>query len=217
MQSTCGDISGAVDVGFHLVVPFGGGQSVVRRVEALLRRRLREDADQPVTQALGRDVKRLAALQVPETSYYDDWPLTENGVGAVRQFLADVDALVADPPRPAARRIGVVTGTRMAEVIGPLLDRVATAVGSELVLIPVENGLFGPTVTTAGLLPGEDMRAAIAEAGPGSGGLDAVLIPAESLNDDELFIDSLSLESLRAGVATRVIPAHRLSDALAEL
>jgi putative radical SAM enzyme (TIGR03279 family) len=161
----------------------------------------------------GDELFLMAGSDLPAGDYYDDWPLTENGVGAVRQFLDDAGAVLEDPPALDGRRIGLVTGARMGEVMRPLLPSLRAATGAELVLVPVENSLFGPTVTTAGLLAGKDMRDAITTAGP----FDAVLIPAESLNDDMLFIDSLPYDDFVAALDSPVIPAHFLSAGLASL
>ncbi|MDX1675083.1 MAG: DUF512 domain-containing protein [Longimicrobiales bacterium] len=154
-----------------------------------------------------------AGEPVPDATYYDDWPLTENGVGAVRQFLDDAATLAADPPPLTRRSLGIVTGTRMAAVMSGAVAELASATGARIRLIPVENRLFGPTVTTAGLLPGEDVRDAIAA----EDGLDTVLIPAEALNDDALFIDSVPYTEVAGAVAPRLVPAHTLSGALSRL
>ena len=158
-----------------------------------------------------------AGMDVPPTSYYDDWPLTENGVGAVRQLIEDARAVEAMPSLDG-RSIAVVTGLRMGEVMAPLIPGLEAATGASIRLIPVENRLFGATVTTAGLLPGADMRDAVA-AQARDAGFDAILIPAESLNDDDLFIDSMPLADLRSELGARIVPAHTLSgglDAVAE-
>ncbi|MGK7313076.1 MAG: DUF512 domain-containing protein, partial [Candidatus Longimicrobiales bacterium M2_2A_002] len=154
-----------------------------RAIEQVDVARARAQAERGVGWVYAADEMFLAAGEpVPGSGYYDDWPLTENGVGAVRRFLDDVAGIVADPPALAGT-VGLVTGTRMAEVMAPILDALSGSTGADFRLIPVENRLFGPTVTTAGLLPGEDIRDAIAA----TDGLDAVLIPAEALNDDDLF------------------------------
>jgi putative radical SAM enzyme (TIGR03279 family) len=158
----------------------------------------------------------LAGHPIPSGRYYDDWPLTENGVGAVRALLDDIEALVSDPPFLDGLRIGLVTGTRMGEVLAPLLPRMAAATGAQLSLLPVENRLFGPSVTTAGLLPGADVLDAV-RAAEAAGALDVVLLPAEALNDDGLFIDSLPFETLTTAIAAQVIPAHILTGALSSL
>jgi putative radical SAM enzyme (TIGR03279 family) len=161
----------------------------------------------------GDELFLLAGLPVPEPAYYDDWPLTENGVGAVRSFLEDAASLAADPPRLAGQRIGIVTGSRMAEVMGPSLERISAAAGCRLTPIAVENRLFGPTVNTAGLLAGADILHAIRAAAPVDS-FDRLLIPAEALNDDSLFIDSMSYDTLREAAGIPLGVGHTLSSAL---
>jgi hypothetical protein len=60
-------------------------------------------------------------------------------------------------------------------------------------------------------LPGRNMLDALLAERP----FDVVLLPAESLNDDNLFIDNLSLaEFTRAAAPALVLPAHELTSAL---
>jgi NifB/MoaA-like Fe-S oxidoreductase len=84
-----------------------------------------------------------------------------------------------------------------------------TAATGPVELIPVVNTLFG-TVTTAGLLPGADMRGAA-----GRTDLDLVLLPSESVNDDGLFIDSMSVEELERVVPVELRLSKDFVDALA--
>lgn len=155
-----------------------------------------------------------AGLPVPDPSYYDDWPLMENGVGSVRHFLDELDEGLPDLPRLDGRSVGIFTGARMAGVMEPLAPRIADATGAAVRVVAVPNTLFGETVTTAGLLPGAAIRDAIV----GAGELDVALIPAESLNDDGVFIDDLSLEALRRAVpATRVLEGHELAETFGRL
>jgi putative radical SAM enzyme (TIGR03279 family) len=197
----------------RLLTPGEAGRAI-DRVDAARERALRERG---VGWAYaGDEMFLLAGRRVPGNAYYDDWPLMENGVGSVRAFIEDVESLVASPPSLGGRRIGVVTGTRMGEVMAPLLPRLGAAADAELVLIPVENRLFGPTVNTAGLLPGADMLDAVRAAGRDAP-LDAVLLPAESLNDDGLFIDSLPYDTFVADAGVPVVPALTLSQGLETL
>ncbi|MBI4409561.1 MAG: DUF512 domain-containing protein [Gemmatimonadetes bacterium] len=156
----------------------------------------------------------IARTAPPQAAYYDDWPLTENGVGAVRRFLDGFEAGLRRAPRLPGKRVAVVTGTRMGPVIAPLLPRLAARTGADFELVVVENSLFGDTVNTAGLLPGADVLRAL-EARPR---FDAVLMPAEALNDDQLCIDDFPLSRLaeRLGPAA-VIPGYELTAAVAAL
>jgi putative radical SAM enzyme (TIGR03279 family) len=156
----------------------------------------------------------IAGQPLPPDEYYDDWPLTENGVGAVRRLLDDFEAGIADAPRLDGQRIAVVTGRRMAPVIAPLLSRLEQATGAGARLVDVGNSYFGDTVTTAGLLPGRDIVTALqieASRHP----FDLVLLPAEALNDDTRFIDDVPLDAVaRAFPRATVRPAHELVTAL---
>ncbi len=156
----------------------------------------------------------LAGSDIPEAGYYDDWPLTENGVGAVRRLLDDFEAGLADAPRLDGRRIAIVTGTRMARLLEPLGSRLGDATGARYDVVGVENQLFGPTVTTAGLLAGRDIAAELA-ARPA---YDGVLLPAEALNDDGRFIDDLPFSEFAHQLApTPVVAGHELISTLSAL
>ena len=73
--------------------------------------------------------------------------------------------------------------------------------------------MFGPTVNTAGLLPAASIMSTLQ-----GRSFDAVLLPAEALNDDDRFIDDIELDTVRAALApARVLPAFDLVDALGAL
>ncbi len=149
----------------------------------------------------------LAQQPIPEGAYYDDWPLTENGVGAVRRFLDTATADLDRVPPLQGRSVTFVTGERMAPVLRPLADALRARTGCDTRVVPVRNRWFGETVTTAGLLAGHDILSALR----GEARLDLVLLPAESLNDDQLFIDDLPLTELVEALApAEVRPGHDL-------
>ncbi|HEY0673355.1 MAG TPA: DUF512 domain-containing protein [Longimicrobiales bacterium] len=148
---------------------------------------------------------------VPTPEYYDDWPLTENGVGAVRRLLDDFDDGLASLPAMSGQRLAIVTGTRMAEVFAPLGERIARQTGAQVEVLGVVNTMYGPTVTTAGLLPGRDIAAAIRRGGP----YDVALIPAEALNDNEVFVDDVALETMRELFGTtQIVTGYELIETL---
>ncbi|HEY6948299.1 MAG TPA: DUF512 domain-containing protein, partial [Gemmatimonadales bacterium] len=109
------------------------------------------------------------------------------------------------------RRIGVVTGTAMAPLMPQVLEPLARATGGEFALIPVENSLFGPSVTTAGLLPGAAVESALITRRD----LDLALLPGESINDDGLFIDNLDAHALAARLPFEIRFSKDFADALA--
>jgi hypothetical protein len=98
----------------------------------------------------------------------------------------------------------------MAPLMPELLDAIAERTGAKFSLIVMENSLFGPTTTTAGLLVGADIRRALADRGD----LDLALIPAETINDDGLFLDEERFIALRETLPMPVYPSYDFIDVL---
>jgi putative radical SAM enzyme (TIGR03279 family) len=142
----------------------------------------------------------IAGLPLPDAAYYDAGALYENGVGAVRRFVEGFDRGLADVPRLEGRRIRVVTGTSMAPFLRARAGRLAVATGACVEVVEVVNDYFGPSVTVAGLLGGADIVSALGGAREG----DLVLLPAEALNGDRVFIDDMPWSE----VAERLGPAE---------
>lgn len=164
-----------------------------------------------LTWAFGADELYLRAeVDLPPSSVYDGFDQVENGVGAVRWLQQRISEETSDLRGWGGRRVGVVTGTAMGALMPMVLAPLADVTGAQFDLIPVVNSLFGASVTTAGLLPGAAIQAAL-QAHPG---LDLALIPGESLNDDGLFIDSMSLDSLARGLSFEVRTSKDFADAL---
>src|SRR6185312_7016518 len=152
----------------------------------------------------------LAGQSLPVAAHYGDFAQIENGVGAVTALRDRVRAGLTSLPRLDGRRIGVVTGVSMAPLMPELLEQLAAATGARFELICVDNSLFGPTTTTAGLLVGADMRRALADRHD----LDLALIPAESVNEDGIFLDEDSFIALREAMPIPVYPSYDSIDVL---
>ncbi|MSR36486.1 MAG: DUF512 domain-containing protein [Gemmatimonadetes bacterium] len=148
---------------------------------------------------------------LPSAAYYDDFDLAENGVGTVRRFIDDFEAGLPDLPRPQAKRIRIATARSMAPFMRERADRIAVATGLPVEVVDVVNRFFGETVSVAGLMAGSDLADQLAPALPG----DLILIPAEALNADRLFIDSTPFEEVERRLApARVIPGYEVTAAL---
>jgi len=153
----------------------------------------------------------LSQHELPDAGHYGDFPQIENGVGAVAHIRRRVaEALPAFPPLDG-RRIGVVTGASMGGgIMQRLLSDITDVTGASFQLIVRENSLFGPTTTTAGLLVGADIRAALAHRHD----LDMALIPAESINEDGVFLDDARFIALREELPMPVFPSYDFIDVL---
>ena len=152
----------------------------------------------------------LADEPLPGPEHYGDYPQIENGVGAVTSLRERIADGLTRLPRLDGKRIAIVTGTSMAPLMPPLLDALTTATGAHFELLVTENSLFGPTTTTAGLLVGDDFRRALA----GRTDFDLALIPAESINENGVFLDDTSFVALREEFPFPVFPSYDFIDVL---
>jgi hypothetical protein len=92
----------------------------------------------------------------------------------------------------------------------PALER---ATGARFEVAVLENSYYGPAVTTAGLLAGEDFRRALAARRRGEFAL--ALLPAESVNEDGIFVDDVAVDAVSAAAPMPVQLSYHFTDALA--
>jgi putative radical SAM enzyme (TIGR03279 family) len=152
----------------------------------------------------------LAQRELPGPEHYGEFAQIENGVGSVTSLRMRVANGIDRIPRRDGQRIGVVTGSAMEPVMKPLLDRLRAASGADFVLIVAENSLFGPTITTAGLLVGKDILSALGDRHD----LDIALIPAETINEDGVFLDDYTLQAVRDSLPMPIFPSYDFIDVL---
>jgi putative radical SAM enzyme (TIGR03279 family) len=152
----------------------------------------------------------LAGRELPGPEHYGEFAQIENGVGSVTSLRMRVAEGLGRVVRRDGQRIGVVTGLAMAPLMEPLLDRLREVSGADFKLIVAENSLFGPTITTAGLLVGKDIMAALTDRHD----LDIALIPAETINDDGVFLDDYTLEAVRESLPMQIFPSYDFIDVL---
>ena len=152
----------------------------------------------------------LADRELPGPEHYGEFAQIENGVGAVTSLRMRVADGLGRVGRRDGQRVGVVTGLAMAPLMGPLLEQLHEVSGAQFELIVAENSLFGPTITTAGLLVGRDIIAALRDRHD----LDIALIPAETINEDRIFLDDYTLDAVRESVPVPMFPSYDFIDVL---
>jgi len=155
----------------------------------------------------------LAGAELPGAEHYGEFAQIENGIGSVTALRMRVAQGAKSLPRLDGLRIGVVTGTAMAPLMPDLLSQLAAATGAAFQLVPTENSLFGPTITTAGLLVGADIERALT----GRSEFDIALIPAETINEDRVFLDDVRFDALRERMPMPVHPSYDFIDVLSTL
>ncbi|MCC6927373.1 MAG: DUF512 domain-containing protein [Gemmatimonadaceae bacterium] len=152
----------------------------------------------------------LARRELPGPDHYGEFPQIENGVGAVTSLRQRVAKGLHTLPSLVGKKIGVVTGVAMREIMPPLLEQLAGKTGATFEMIPATNSLFGPTTTTAGLLVGADILTALQHRHD----LDLALIPAESINEDGIFLDDRTFVGVREQLPIPVYPSYDFIDVL---
>jgi putative radical SAM enzyme (TIGR03279 family) len=134
-----------------------------------------------------------AGRDFPAHSSYEEMPQFENGVGMAQEFMTRFN-------RRRSRLRGVRSGRRALFLTGHsafpfwqsrLVPFISKELRLHLNLVPVENRFWGETVTVSGLLTGQDLLDAARHHGRDT---DVVVLPPNCLNQDDLFLDNLSLD-----------------------
>ncbi len=127
---------------------------VVRRVEAWQARMMRERGTRFV---FASDEFYLTAdRELPPAEAYEGFPMLENGVGMVRDFLGQ-DLPDLRPSAPLPRRVLLATGRLFAPVLDAAVVPLRRLPGLEVEVRALENVTFGAVTTVAGLLAGRDV------------------------------------------------------------
>jgi len=124
----------------------------------------------------------LAGMDVPPDNAYDEYPQIENGIGLVRQFVddcRDLEQRFSPGDATLGTRCTMACGTLIAPLMTQLADGMSRVCGAQIGVVPVENQLFGPSVTVSGLLSGKDVICALADRDLG----ELVLLPQAMFAD----------------------------------
>lgn len=147
---------------------------------------------------LGDEIYLRAGQQVPARKHYGDYPQIEDGIGMVRNFATQFDALLRRldhraPSHPEELAGTIMTGTLFAPVLQKMVGRLNQRFRTRLHVAAVENEYFGGDVSVAGLLTGGDFLKARA----GVKG-EFAIIPQVALKSDEpIMLDGMRLDELR--------------------
>lgn len=156
------------------------------------------------------ELYQLAQAPFPPAEEYDGFPQVENGVGSVRYLEEHVAREAGELPDLAGRRVLVLTGAAMGTLLPELFPALEKATGATFEIAVLENTYYGPTVTTAGLLPGDAFRRALENRRDVS----LALLPAEAVNEDGKFVDDVTMFELERDAPMPVALSYHFTDAL---
>lgn len=146
-----------------------------------------------------------AGREIPSSDFYEEFAQIENGVGMWASLRDEfMETLAHEQFCPKPRRVTIATGTAAF----PLLRSLANALEAkrpnvQVQVIAVRNRFFGEKITVSGLLTGQDLEQQLAGQDLG----DALLIPSNMLRrEGDLFLDSMSIDTLSARLNVRIEP-----------
>ncbi len=140
---------------------------------------------------LGDEFYLLAEKDVPPAELYDGFPQLENGIGLTRSFLDEWEATVAEMSGAKNSSTAVIpVGTGAYNVLFPLMKALNERFATKHRFVPVDNKFFGGRVNVTGLLTGGDILSEVCSA-------QRVVLPSVVLNNDNMFLDDMSLDQFR--------------------
>lgn len=149
----------------------------------------------------------LAGQSLPEVAAYDDLCQLENGVGMMALFAEESQEILQEATPLGSFGVACVTGERFGPYLAAFARQLQERTGVAIQVIPVANGLFGASVTAAGLVSGQDVATALQNALQAE---DLVLVPEVMLDHSgKRFLDDWTLADLAAacGRTVQMIPA----------
>jgi len=188
---------------------------IIEQVENYQRRFLKEKGSRLVW--LADEFYVLADQDFPGISSYETMPQFENGVGMAREFITGFNRRRARLRKlESIRKVLVLTGRSAYPFFSRrLLPYLRDDLHFQVELLAVPNRFWGETVTVSGLLTGQDLLRAARESGSD---YDAVVLPPNCLNNDDLFLDNLSLNQFRQTLETEVdIGSYDLTQTIREV
>jgi putative radical SAM enzyme (TIGR03279 family) len=134
----------------------------------------------------------LAGEPLPSTEAYEGFPMLENGVGMVRDFLGDTP-LPDLPTSVPETRVILGTGALFAPILERAVEPLRAIRGLQLEVRALDNKSFGSVTTVAGLLTGRCFLEGIQ---PGEA--DVLLVSPSNLRyGTETMLDEVTLTELR--------------------
>lgn len=147
---------------------------------------------------LGDEFYLLAGKELPPSEYYDGFPQLENGIGLTRNFLNEWDmALKTLQYADGAEQAVIPVGESAFRVLQPMMEAFNRQYGTKHSFVSVKNLFFGGHVNVTGLLTGGDILAAVKDC-------ERLILPGVVLNNDNLFLDDMSLDDFKRSFQGKV-------------
>ncbi|MEL7511018.1 MAG: TIGR03279 family radical SAM protein [Cyanobacteria bacterium J06554_3] len=162
----------------------------------------------------------IGRRELPPESHYESYPQIGNGVGSIRLFLKEFDALAQSLPACVSppRAFTWVVGNAVEYAFAPLVARLNEIEGLTVEMAAIHSDYWGQEITVTGLLTGQDIASQLAEKSLGDG----VLLPSLMLKqsdskrpEETYFLDDMSLAELKNKLNCSVESVQDLAELIA--
>lgn len=145
-----------------------------------------------------------ADVKIPAYSHYEDFPQIENGVGMVSLFKHEFNNYIKRLKYKLNkdRKVSVVTGMAAKETLQTLTSKlISQNPNLDAHIYGIHNNYFGPKITVAGLVTGED----IIEQLKGKILGEELLVPETMIkHDEDIFLDDISIHDVERELNIKV-------------
>lgn len=145
-----------------------------------------------------------ADIDIPSYKHYEEFAQLENGVGMTALFKHQFNTYFKRLKYnlETKRTVSIVTGMSAKKYLNEMVEDIKKRYNSlEIYLYPIKNDFFGPRITVAGLVTGQDVIRQLK--GKDLGG--ELLIPSIMLRDnDDIFLDDVTLTQLSYALGVKV-------------
>ena len=146
----------------------------------------------------------LARRELPPERSYDGYLQLENGVGMIRLLMEEFEIanLMASGDDSKVVKTSIATAHLASAYIKSLFNKMKTKYPNiQCNVYDIENEFFGPSITVAGLITGQDIIKQLKGKDLG----DTLLIPINMLRSGEtVFLDDISVEDLENALQVKV-------------
>jgi putative radical SAM enzyme (TIGR03279 family) len=159
----------------------------------------------------------LAKRELPSDEFYDDYCQLENGVGMLRLLQVEFSGAMKmmKGENVTVRPFSMATGRAAAPLLTQLAAEAVSEFGGTGHIYEIQNNFFGPEITVAGLITGQDLIAQLKGKELG----ERLLLPDCMLRyHQNVFLDDITVEQVQdaLGVPITFVPqdGFKLLDAI---
>ena len=154
----------------------------------------------------GDELYLKAGREIPPDEFYEECTQLENGIGMLRLLETEFSAALRLSEDPGEQHCSIATGTAAAPWLSMLADKAMRQYPAlKIRVYAVENAFFGPSITVAGLITGQDLICQLREKELG----DRLLLSQNMLRRQERdFLDDVTLREAEEALGVPVFPVE---------